>query len=218
MTVLVTGATGNVGSAVLALLLEANILAPGAVRPGYQQIRSVSRTPMPQQSVRVSRPIDLGRGIRGRGIDVSRTPGGVVERAARYSSSPGSGHAGEGEAQCVSVAAVRRVKQGRPHAKIEKWLRSSGLLWTIFRPSISMQNFPQHRVRLNADRPDRQHLLRDRRGPQQGTRQNNSIHTTGGRSLRSACAARSCDAVGDGPGHRRQLHDRSAGPRIRAHG
>ncbi|MBC7595818.1 MAG: NmrA family NAD(P)-binding protein [Kineosporiaceae bacterium] len=27
-----------------------------------------------------------------------------------------------------------------PHAKIEKWLRSSGLLWTFLRPSFFMQN------------------------------------------------------------------------------
>lgn len=54
-----------------------------------------------------------------------------------------------------------------------------GCCGPFFVPRFLCKIFPQHRARLNADRPDRQHLLRDRRGPWQGTRQNNPIHATG---------------------------------------
>ena len=137
MTLLATGATGNVGSAALALLHEANILARGAVPPvlSTDQIRlaDTGTATVAFDSLDPSTWDGIFAGVESlflrRPLALSNVPRDILpalEAAKR---------AGLEHSVFLSLQGAES-NEVVPHATIEKWLRSSGLPWTILRPSF----------------------------------------------------------------------------------
>lgn len=134
MTILVTGATGNVGSATLAALRAANADVRVAAWPG---------DPSPPDG---SVPFDF--------TDEATWPGAFVGAQSLFLVRPPAiGNVRRDLLPAVAAArdsGVRHVVflslQGAdripvvPHAKVEKWLRSSGVDWTFVRASFFHQN------------------------------------------------------------------------------
>ena len=141
MTVLVTGATGNVGSVVFTLLRAANIPARAAVRPEPSTSQAhVAETDSATVAFDFldSSTWDLAfEGIElvflVRPPALSNVPRDIVPalEAAR--------RAGVKHIVFLSLQGAES-NSVVPHAKIEKWLRTSGLSWTFLRPSYFMQN------------------------------------------------------------------------------
>ncbi|MDI3211611.1 SDR family oxidoreductase [Arthrobacter sp. AL12] len=141
MTVLVTGATGNVGSAVLKLLRKANIPARGAVSPEPPtSLVQVAETKSATVAFDFLDPSTWDLAFEGielvflvRPPALSNVPRDIVPalEAAR--------HAGVKHIVFLSLQGAES-NSVVPHAKIEKWLRTSGLSWTFLRPSYFMQN------------------------------------------------------------------------------
>lgn len=153
MTVLVTGATGNVGSAVLALLHAANIPAHGAVRPGLStgQIR-LAETDAAPVAFDFLDPSSWDGAFQGvellflvRPPALSNVPRDILP-ALEAAKRAGVKHIVFLSLQGAESNAIV------PHAKIEKWLRSSGLRWTFLRPSFFMQNLSTTHVAEIRDR------------------------------------------------------------------
>ena len=137
MTVLVTGASGNVGSAVLALLNAANIPAHGAVRPGLStdQIRPAETDAAPVAFDFLD-PSTWDGACEGvellflvRPPTLSNVPRDILP-ALEAAKRAGVKHIVFLSLQGAESNAIV------PHAKIENWLRSSGLRWTFLRPSF----------------------------------------------------------------------------------
>ena len=153
--VLVTGATGNVGRPVVAGLHDAGVPVRAAVRPGGRGAAEGTRLPAGVEVVPFDfrdpatwdaafdgvermfllRPPDVS--------DVRRDLVPAVERAGRR---------GLRHVVFLSLQGAQRNKVV-PHAKVESWLRSSGLAWTFVRPSFFMQNLSTtHRADVVAGR------------------------------------------------------------------
>lgn len=147
MAVLVTGATGNVGSAVLALLREANIPGRGAVRPGQStdQIR-LAKTDTATVVFDFLDPSTWDGAFEGvdllflvRPPALSNVPRDILP-ALEAAKRAGVKH--------IVFLSLQGAESNSvvPHAKIETWLRSSGLRWTFLRPSFFMQNLSSTHV------------------------------------------------------------------------
>jgi uncharacterized protein YbjT (DUF2867 family) len=149
--VLVTGATGNVGRPVVEGLRAAGLPVRAAVRrgPGGADLPAdVERVPFDfrdaatwdgafdgVRSLFLLRPPDV--------TDVRRDLLPAVERAAG------------GGLEHVVFLSLQGAERNRvvPHARVESWLRSSGLRWTFVRPSFFMQNLSTtHRADVLAGR------------------------------------------------------------------
>lgn len=133
--VLVTGATGNVGSAVLSELLAAGVPVRAAVRPGGRGVPGVASVELDFtdaatwatafkgiQTMFLVRPPAVG--------NVKRDLLPALETART---------AGVKHVVFLSLQGAERNKIV-PHATIEAWLRDSGLTWTFVRPSFFHQN------------------------------------------------------------------------------
>lgn len=149
--VLVTGATGNVGRPIVAGLHEAGVPVRAAVQPGREAAGlpdGVEVVPFDfrdpatwdaafdgVERMFLLRPPDIS--------DVRRDLVPAVERA---------GGRGLRHVVFLSLQGAERIKVV-PHAKVESWLRSSGLAWTFVRPSFFMQNLSTtHRADVVAGR------------------------------------------------------------------
>ncbi len=144
--VLVTGASGNVGAPVVAGLLGAGLPVRAAVRSG---------TPAPTGSDAVAFDFrdaaTWGPAFDGvRQMFLLRPPAvSDVERdllpAVEFGRRQGLEH--------VVFLSLQGADHNRvvPHAKVEAWLRRSGLAWTFVRPSFFMQNLSTtHRADVRA--------------------------------------------------------------------
>jgi uncharacterized protein YbjT (DUF2867 family) len=134
--VLVTGATGNVGSRVVELLREAGVpvRAAGRARPtsqidGVEAVRFDFTEPESWtgafhgvRTAFIVRPPHLGR---------PRTQMVPALEAAK--------DAGVEHMVLLSLQGADKSKVV-PHAALEAWMRESGLSWTFVRPSFFMQN------------------------------------------------------------------------------
>ena len=134
--VLVTGASGNIGRPVVAGLLAAGVPVRAATRSGADEVtgaaehvafdfRDRSTWGPALDGVRTMfllRPPDVS--------DVRRDLVPAVEQAR-----------GRGLEHVVFLS-LQGADRNRvvPHAKVEAWLRESGLGWTFVRPSFFMQN------------------------------------------------------------------------------
>ena len=141
MTVLVTGATGNVGSLVLKLLREAKIPARGAVRPRPGSARGRVAEVDPG-TVAFDFLVSSTWNAAFTGVQLmflvrppalSNVPRDIVPALAAAK------RAGVKHIVFLSLQGAESSSIV-PHAKIEKWLRASGLSWTFLRPSFFMQN------------------------------------------------------------------------------
>ncbi|MCF6507689.1 SDR family NAD(P)-dependent oxidoreductase [Blastococcus sp. MG754426] len=152
MTVLVTGASGNVGRPVVDRLVAGGIAVRRADRspadhagPGAEAVRFDFTDPSTWpaafagvETVFLVRPPALG--------DVRRDLLPAVA-AAR--------DAGVGHVVFLSLQGAERIPVV-PHATVERWLRGSGMSWTFVRPSFSTQNLSTTHA---ADIRDRDELV-----------------------------------------------------------
>lgn len=151
-TILVTGATGNVGAEVVRLLREQPVKIRAAIRPG-------GRAPVqPDDRVRVV-PFDFGdpatydSALR----DVTklfllRPP--AISNTKRYVDPVIAAARAAGVRQIVFLSLLGAEKNPIvPHRKIEDALKVSGVPWTLLRPSFFMQNLSTtHRADIQRHR------------------------------------------------------------------
>lgn len=130
-TILVTGATGNVGGPVVDLVSTAG----AEVRPASRHPRTPGAVPFDFRDRATWRPAFDGVEVMFliRPPDVADIGSDLVP-AVEYGRSVGLRHV-----VLLSVQGADRVPV-LPHARIEKWLRGSGLDWTFVRPSYFDQN------------------------------------------------------------------------------
>lgn len=152
MTVLVTGATGTVGSAVLRRLRESGV-------PARSAVRDPARLPM-----------ESGPAVRFDFTDPSTWPTAFAGVQTMFLVRPPAlAHVARDMLPALRAARAAGVRHvvllsvqgaGRnpvvPHARIESWLRDSGLAWTFVRPSFFLQNLTTTHV---ADLRDRDELV-----------------------------------------------------------
>jgi uncharacterized protein YbjT (DUF2867 family) len=142
-TVLVTGATGQVGSAVLEELVRRSVQARAMVRT---EDRSAGLAARDVEAVvgDLERPETLPGALSGAGRvflmsrDAPNQPemeGALIEAAGRAGIGRIVKLSASGAAPNSSVALMRR------HAQAERILEASGLGYTILRPQLYMQNF-----------------------------------------------------------------------------
>ena len=135
ITILVTGATGNVGSHVLLLLREAALPVRAAVRD-----RASAAAKADAVAFDFVDPSTWDAAFAGvQTLFLVRPPAiANVKRdiipALEAAKSAGIRH--------VVFLSLQGAERNRvvPHARIEAWLRRSGLAWTFIRPSFFMQN------------------------------------------------------------------------------
>lgn len=133
--ILVTGATGNVGGAVVDALVAAG-----------QSVRAASRTPpaTPRPGVEAVRLELTTPGTWGAFSGVStlllvRPPQVSNVRRDLLPAMAAARSAGVRHVVFLSVQGADRIRVV-PHAAVEEWLRGSGLGWTFVRPSFFCQN------------------------------------------------------------------------------
>jgi uncharacterized protein YbjT (DUF2867 family) len=130
-TILVTGATGNVG----APLVETLHAAGAAVRPASRHPSSEGAVAFDFRDRTTWR-----RAFDGADVMFLIRPPDVSDVRADLLPAMDFGHAmGLRHVVLLSVQGADRVPV-LPHARIEKWLRGSGLDWTFVRPSYFDQN------------------------------------------------------------------------------
>ena len=135
MTILVTGATGNVGSLVLSGLRQRGLPARAAVRdPGraghagdavaFDFVDSSTWAPAfaGSDAIFLMRPPAI--------TNIKRDIAPALEAAKT---------AGVRHVVFMSLQGADRIPVV-PHARVETWLRDSGMSWTFLRPSFFMQN------------------------------------------------------------------------------
>ena len=133
--VLITGASGNVGSAVLAELAAAGVPVRAAVRPGGRPARVAASVEL--DFTDPATWADAFDGIRTMFLVRPPAIGNVTRdllpalEAARQ--------CGVQHVVFLSIQGAERIKVV-PHATIERWLRRSGLTWTFVRASFFHQN------------------------------------------------------------------------------
>ncbi|WP_407342922.1 NmrA family NAD(P)-binding protein [Pengzhenrongella phosphoraccumulans] len=147
--VLVTGATGNVGSAVLAELVAAGVPVRAAVRPGGRTVEGVDCVPLDLTDP--STWADAFAGVRT--MFLVRPPAlGNVKRDLLPALAAAREH-GVAHVVFLSLQGAER-NPVVPHATVEKWLRRSGLTWTFVRPSFFHQNLSTTHVSDIRDRDE----------------------------------------------------------------
>lgn len=137
--VLVLGATGTVGSAVLAELDRTGVAARAAVRPGRGDVPAgTSRAEVV--------PFDLteprtwpGAFAGVRTMFLVRPPAVADVRRDLLPAVAAAREAGVRHVVFLSLQGAERIPVV-PHAAVETWLRGSGLTWTFVRPSFFCQN------------------------------------------------------------------------------
>ncbi|MBC7443434.1 MAG: NmrA family NAD(P)-binding protein [Ramlibacter sp.] len=152
---MVTGATGNVGSALLALLRAADIPARGAIRP--KPVLAQAGSAGAEAGTVAFDFLDSSTWDAAfTGVDLmflvrppalSNVPRDVIP-ALEAAKRAGVKHIVFLSLQGAETNAIV------PHAKIESWLRASGLLWTFLRPSFFMQNLSTTHVAEIRDRSE----------------------------------------------------------------
>lgn len=149
MTILVTGATGNVGSAVLTLLRSQGLPARAGIRrPAHNSVSGEAVAfdfLEPATWEPAFEGIDLLFLVRPPALsNVERDIVPALEAAKL---------AGVSHIVFLSLqgAGTNRIV---PHAKIEAWLQESGLFWTFLRPSFFMQNLSTTHVAEIRDRSE----------------------------------------------------------------
>lgn len=142
--VLVTGATGNVGRAVVASLLAAGQRVRAAVGSpdGLDRIADL----FPHSADRVDGVVldftDPATWGAYQGVDrvfLMRPPHLSRPRTQMLPSLEAMSAAGVGHVALLSLQGAGRNRVV-PHARLEKWLEASGLGWTFVRASFFMQN------------------------------------------------------------------------------
>ena len=135
MTILVTGATGNVGSLVFALLSEQGLPTRAAMRDAGAAGGSGDRV--------VFDFVDSSTwGAAFAGITtlfLMRPPAITNIERDIIPALEAARSAGVRHVVFMSLQGAERIRVV-PHAKIETWLRGSGMSWTFLRPSFFMQN------------------------------------------------------------------------------
>ena len=146
--VLVTGATGNVGAPVVAGLLTAGSQVRAGVRAGSSAVEGAEAVAFDFRDRDTWGP--AFDGVRQmfllRPPDVSDVQRDLLP-AVEFGRRKGLEH--------VVFLSLQGADRNRvvPHAKVEAWLRASGLSWTFVRPSFFMQNLSTtHRVDVVAGR------------------------------------------------------------------
>lgn len=144
--ILVTGATGTVGRPLVATLLAAGARVRAASRHPASGAPSVQgRSPggeVRPESVRfdLTDPTTWSAAFTGVETMFLLRPPQVVN--VRRDVAPAMGAAREAGVRHVVLLSVQGAGRLRvvPHARIESWLRSSGMAWTFVRPSFFTQN------------------------------------------------------------------------------
>ena len=134
--ILVTGATGNVGSAVLRSLTANGVEARVAGRAG----RIADRTPDNVVAFDFTDPGTWSAAFRGvESMFLMRPP---VIGNVRRDLLPAVAAARNAGVRHVVFLSLQGAEKNKvvPHAAVEKWLRSSGLVWTFVRASFFHQN------------------------------------------------------------------------------
>ena len=133
--VLVTGATGNVGRAVLMELAAAGVPVRAALRPGGRVLDGV-----PTVELDFTDPATWAAAFAGiETMLLVRPPDvGNVARDLLPALAAARQH-GVKHVVFLSVQGADRIRV-LPHARVEAWLRTSGLTWTFVRPSFFCQN------------------------------------------------------------------------------
>jgi uncharacterized protein YbjT (DUF2867 family) len=134
--VLVLGATGTVGSAVLAELDLLGVPARAAVRPSDSAgVRAAERV-----AFDLTEPSTWPAAFAGvRTMFLLRPPAVSDVRRDLLPAVAAAREAGVRHVVFLSLQGAERIRVV-PHAAVETWLRGSGLTWTFVRPSFFCQN------------------------------------------------------------------------------
>ncbi len=130
-TIMVTGATGNVGAPLVARLREAG----AAVRPASRRPSAADGVAFDFRDPATWRPAFDGVEV----MFLIRPPDVADIKTDLLPALAAGRSAGLRHVVLLSVQGAGRVPV-LPHARIEKWLRGSGLDWTFVRPSYFDQN------------------------------------------------------------------------------
>lgn len=137
--VLVTGATGNVGSEVVRLLRDSGLAVRAAVR---DPVGAASRGEGPVEYVffDFARPETYGPALRGvNKVFLVRPP--AISNTRKYVNPVIDAAVGAGVEHVVFLSLLGAERNPVvPHRRIEDYLRASGLRYTFLRPSFFMQN------------------------------------------------------------------------------
>jgi divinyl chlorophyllide a 8-vinyl-reductase len=162
--VLLAGATGTVGRATLAALLDRGHAVACVLRPGRGASAALPRGAEAVEAD-VTRPGSLAAALRGRRVDA------VVSCLATRSGAPDDAWAVEHRAQShlldaarqagaahmvlLSAICVQKPRLAFQHAKLafEAELRASGLRWTIVRPTALFKSLSGQVARVRAGKP-----------------------------------------------------------------
>jgi uncharacterized protein YbjT (DUF2867 family) len=137
--VLVTGATGNVGSRVVALLLEAGVPVRGAAS-SIDRVRARFGDTVEAVALDFTDPRTWGPAYEGvERMFLIRPPHLGKPTTQMIPSLEAAKAAGVARMVFLSLQGAERSKVV-PHASIEAWLRASGIPWTFVRASFFMQN------------------------------------------------------------------------------
>jgi len=149
--ILVTGATGNVGAAVVQSLLAAGQPVVAAVRD-IGRARALLGTAASYVSFDLTNPATFGPVLAGTDriflmrppeiTDMHRVLGDLLEAA---------GKAGVRQVVYLSVSGADKIPFN-PHKSVERVLRESKVPWTFLRPGFFMQNLNMHHTRLIRER------------------------------------------------------------------
>ncbi|WP_225755322.1 NmrA family NAD(P)-binding protein [Actinotalea sp. Marseille-Q4924] len=134
--VLVLGATGTVGSAVLAELRALGVPARAAVRRSGQAVAGAAEA----VAFDLTEPATWPGAFAGvRTMFLLRPPAVSDVRRDLLPAVAAAREAGVGHVVLLSLQGADRIPVV-PHAAVEAWLRRSGMTWTFVRPSFFCQN------------------------------------------------------------------------------
>jgi uncharacterized protein YbjT (DUF2867 family) len=149
--ILVTGATGNVGTAVVQSLLEAGEPVVAAVR-NIAKARAQLGSELDYVSFDITAPSTFAPALNGVDriflmrppeiTDMHRVLKGLLDMAER---------AGVRQVVYISVSGADKIPFN-PHRAVERVLQESQIPWTILRPGFFMQNLNMHHTQLIRER------------------------------------------------------------------